>query len=76
MANEFTGKRFTTQVNIRKVYDCITMRNYEYPPEYFVYDKKTQSIVNLPDFKPCRYEDIRQKAHELNEMETEEFIEI
>lgn len=66
MTNEFSGKRYTTIVHQRLVYNSGTGKNYEYPPVYGVYDNKTSMDVIIPGFNPMCYEDIRKKAIELN----------
>ena len=66
MANEFKNKRYTTNVLMRSVYDSIRDKKYEYPPVYSVYDNKKNSEVKIEGFRPTCYEDIYNKAIELN----------
>jgi len=69
MENEFENKRYTTLVKTREVTNCITSEKRKYPNEYFVYDNSTQCELVMPNFHPTCYEDIRNKAIELNQNE-------
>lgn len=69
MKNVFEGKRYTTIVHIRHVFDVRLGKNFEYPWEYSVYDNKNECDVQIAGFNPTCYEDIYSKAIELNKKE-------
>ena len=63
----FVGKKFTTLVKTREIVNCVTGEKSKFPNEYFVYDNEKECEIVIPDFHPTSYDDIRNKAIELNE---------
>ncbi len=66
MANEFTGKRYTTLVRMREIVNCITGEKTTFPLVYSLYDQEKECEHIIPNFRPRSYDEIRNKAIELN----------
>ena len=66
MEKEFENKRYTTIIRKREVFNFITGKRSKYPDQYFVYDNEKEHEISIPNFYPTSYEDIRNKAIELN----------
>ena len=66
MDNEFEGKRYTTIVHMRDVTNVVTGEKTKYGNVYGVYDNEKDCELSLPGFYPLCYNDVREKAIELN----------
>ncbi len=66
MENEFKNKRYTTLVRTREIRNCVTGEKSKFPNEYSVYDNVKESEAIIPNFHPYSYDEIREKAIELN----------
>src|SRR3990172_9904176 len=66
MDKEFENKRYTTLVKTKEITNCITGEQNKFPNEYFVYDNIKKCEVFIPNFKPMSYQEIKDKAIELN----------
>lgn len=58
--------RFTTIVHLSETTNCITGVKTNKKTTYGVYDKKTGTDVIIPEFHPTTYEEIKNKAIEMN----------
>lgn len=66
MDKEFINKRYTTLVETREITNCVTGEKSKFPNKYFVYDNIKECKISIPGFRPDSYEEIRNKAIELN----------
>ncbi len=66
MENEFKNKRYTTLVITREITNCVTGEKSKFPNEYSVYDNVKECEVIIPNFHPRSFDEIREKAIELN----------
>ena len=68
MSKEFENKRYTTIVEMREVVNCVTGEKTQFPNKYFVYDNAKKCNVMIEGFKPTSYQEIHNKAIEMNSL--------
>ncbi len=64
--NKFDGKRYTTIVHAKSVFNITNGQTLSFPNSYGVYDNTTKNDVAFHNFFPTCYEDIENKAVEMN----------
>lgn len=63
----FQGKKYVPTVRIREVYNCISGERTVHPKTYGVYDQEKEYELKIHGFYPKSYDDVKNKAIELND---------